>query len=105
MGLSCDGWHRSGHRDCIDTWVDGFTPEEIEAMGGYHAVRVFRGIEPGHEYLSFTIYDDCPDEDILEPVTVQNEKGSYYDLQPPPWICARIRAILPEATEENIFGD
>jgi len=104
MGLKHDGWHRSGHTECIDTWISGFSPEEIEAMGGHHSVRVFRGIEPDHEYLSFTIYEDIPEEDILDAVQAQDEKGSYYDVQPPPWVCARIRAILPEVIEEEI-GD
>jgi hypothetical protein len=102
MALTHDGWHRSGHTDCIDTWVKGFDPEEIEAMCGHHLVRVFRGLEPGHEYLSFTIYEDDPDQDLLDAVQVRNEQGSYCDVLPPPWLCGRIRAILPEVTEENI---
>lgn len=98
--LTCDGW-MEWDRDskgivAVDTWVEGFSPGEIEALGGYHCVRVWLWFnEDGTRPHSFTIYDDREEDDVLEPVMARNERGSCYDVQPPGWLKERILSILP----------
>lgn len=98
--LTCDGW-QEWDRDsmglvAVDTWVEGFSPGEVDALGGYDCVRVWLWFEEdGTRPYSFTIYDDREADDVLQPVMAQNERGSTYDVQPPDWLKERIIAALP----------
>lgn len=104
--LTSDGWYDWDSYDGIfDTWIEGFSAGEIEALGGYHVVRVYLRIAADNSIsYNFDVYDDRPEDDVLEPVMVK--KGpSWCDWPIPEWLEARIIAACPEwQGEESLVG-